>query len=260
MTVPTLNRRFALIALALVLPLARAASQDVSQLLVEGDRLLATDAATALAMYQRAAALDTMRADAAAKTAGALIDLAEYDADGDRRAQRFREAEGYARRAARLAPENPNMLFALARALGRNALSQGPRDRVRYGKEVRELSLAALAKDPRHPGALHVLGMWHAEVMRLSSVTRFFARTLLGGEVLGTANWDEAQRDLEAAVAVEPNRAVHHLDLAKIYLDRRDSARAQAQLEALLTCPRMEFNDPQYRREAEGLLARLRGA
>jgi hypothetical protein len=258
--VTTIHCRLALVALSLALPLARAASQDVPTLLAEGDRALATDATAALAKYQRAAALDTMRADAAAKTAGALIDLAEYDTDADRRAQRFREAEGYARRAARLGPDNPNMLFALARALGRNALTQGPRDRVRYGKEVRELSLAALAKDPRHPGALHVLGMWHAEVMRLSSVTRFFARTLLGGEVLGTASWDEAQRNLEAAVAAEPNRAVHHLDLAKIYLDRRDSARAEAQLELLLKCPRMEYNDPQYQREAEALLTRLRGA
>ncbi len=219
----------------------------------DGDAVVVTDAAAALAAYRRAAALDSLSPVIAMKVAGARLDLAEYEPDRRAQAAGFAEGETWARRAQRLAPRDPDVLFTVARAIGRTALAQGPRDRVRYGREVRDLALAALAVAPRHPGALHVMGMWHAEVMRLGSVERFLARTLLGGQVLGTATWADAQRFLEDAVAAEPTRAVHHLDLARIYRDRGDLARARAAAEAALACPRLEFNDPQYRREAEAL-------
>jgi Tfp pilus assembly protein PilF len=99
--------------------------------------------------------------------------------------------------------------------------------------------------------------MWHAEVMRLGTVERFLARTLLGGQVLATGSWDEAQRLLEAAVAAEPTRAVHHLDLALIYRDRGALARARHAAEAAVACPRAEFNDPRYQQAADALRREL---
>ena len=59
------------------------------------------------------------------------------------------------------------------------------------------------------------MGMWNYNVMRLSGMSRFMAKNFLGGKVFGSANWDEAQRYMEQSVAVEPERLVHHLDLAR---------------------------------------------
>ena len=73
----------------------------------------------------------------------------------------------YAQRAVAVNPGDAEAHFHLARALGRVALSLGPKDRVKYGKAVREHALEALRLDPDHPGALHVMGMWNAEVCRL---------------------------------------------------------------------------------------------
>ena len=39
---------------------------------------------------------------------------------------------------------------------------------VNYKKHLDE----AARLDPNHPGALHVLGVWNAEVMRLSGIER----------------------------------------------------------------------------------------
>jgi hypothetical protein len=231
-----------------------AAREGVARWVRDGDAVVVTDAPAALAAYRLAAGPDSGSAHVALRVASALLDVAEYDPDRGRQQAGFAEGEAWSRRAVRLAPADPDALFTLARALGRTALAQGPRDRVRYGKEVRDLALAALAVSPRHPGALHVMGMWHAEVMRLGRVERFLARTLLGGRVLGTANWAEAQRLLEAAVAAEPARTVHHLDLARIYRDRGDLARARVAAAAALACPRLEYNDPRYRAEAEAVL------
>lgn len=242
-----------------MLPAALAAQSrpDAAAHVAAGDAVVVTDAPRALVAYRQAWALDTTSAPVAYKLAMAILDVAEYAPDRAAQTAGFAEGEAIARRGARLAPRDPDVQFALARALGRAALAQGPRDRVRAGQAVRDAALAALAVAPGHPGALHVMGMWHAEVMRLGSVERFLARTLLGGRVMATASWAEAERLLEAAVAAEPSRAVHHLDLARIYRDRGQLARARASARAVLGCPRQEYNDPQYKREAEALLATL---
>ena len=64
------------------------------------------------------------------------------------------------------------------------------------------------------------MGMWNYNVMRLSGMTRFMAKTFLGGKVFDSANWDDAQRYMEESVANEPDRLVHHLDLARVYAAR----------------------------------------
>ncbi len=122
-------------------------------------------------------------------------------------------------------PTGPDGHFAVARALGRQALSVGGKKRIQFAKEVRAEALAALSNDPNHAGALHVMGVWNAEVMRLSGIERFIARNLLGGGILGTASWREAVRYMEESVAVEPKRIVHHLDLGKVYADIGEKAK-----------------------------------
>ena len=94
------------------------------------------------------------------------------------------------------------------------------------------------------------MGMWHAEVMRLPAVLRFLARKFLGGEVFAEASWEQAQRDLERAVAVEPGRIVHHLDLGLILKDRGDAAGAKAQFDWIARAPVTDVNDRHYKVQA----------
>ena len=110
----------------------------------------------------------------------------------------YESAEQYARRAVAANPNDAEGHFQLARAIGRNALTMGARDKMKYAGEVRDEALAALKIDPKHAGALHVMGVWNAEVMRLNGFTRMIAKNLLGGKVFGEASWDNAQRYLEA--------------------------------------------------------------
>jgi Tfp pilus assembly protein PilF len=100
--------------------------------------------------------------------------------------------------------------------------------------------------------------MWNAEIMRLSGFERWAARNLLGGGVLGEANWANAQRYLERAVELEPNRITHRLDLAAVYADRDESAKAREQYEAIAKLPVSDYNDPKYKQLAEERLRALR--
>jgi tetratricopeptide (TPR) repeat protein len=215
----------------------------------------------ALLLASRAAAgqgADTTSYAWLVKASGDAADRGEFDPNHAEQDELFKRAEDYARRAIAANPNDADGHFELARAVGRRALTMGPRDRVKYAGIVHDEAVAALKLDPRHDGALHVLGMWNAEVMRLNGFTRLIAKKLLGGTTFGEASWDNAQRYLEQAVAIAPNRITHRLDLAGVYADRGDKQKAIEQYEWIVQAPATEPNDEHYKEEASRRLRELR--
>jgi tetratricopeptide (TPR) repeat protein len=238
---------------------AAAGAQSPAEHIAIGDSIYARfKPDEALPHYLAAIGADSSNAEALWKAARSEIDLAEAERDEARRDRLSKSGEALARRSIRVNPQDADAHFSLARALGRRALSVGVRDRVKYATEVRAEALEALRLDPNHPGALHVMGVWNAEVMRLNGVSRFLAKNVLGGRVFGEASWDRAVSYMERAVAVDPDRIVHHLDLGKIYADVGDKAKAEAQLDLAIRGRRIDFNDPAFQREAQSALQKLR--
>jgi tetratricopeptide (TPR) repeat protein len=249
------------IALAVFsLSLGRIASgQSAAEQIALGDREhAALNAASALKHYEAALAVDPNNSDALIKAAYDAVDLGEFNPNVDQRTALFRSGEQYARRAVAANPNDAEAHFQLARAIGRNALTMGARDRVKFAREVRDQALEALKLDPKHSGALHVMGVWNAEVMRLNGFSRMIAKNFLGGQIFGEANWDNAQSYLEQAVALDPNRIAHRLDLAAVYADRNERAKAVEQYEWIARAPSTDFNDPNYKADAARRLRDLR--
>lgn len=245
----------AILGLAAVAPAARA--QSPAEHVAMGDRERASNPASALRHYEAALAGDARSYDALTKASLAAVDAGEAAGDAERRIALYRSGEQYARRAVEVNPNDAEGHFVLARALGRTAQSLGSRERVKYAGEVRTHALHALKVNPKHAGALHVMGSWNAEIMRLSGMTRFMAKNFLGGKVFDSASWNDAQRYLEEAVAQEPNRLVHRIDLAEVYADRKNGAKAREQVDFILKAPTTEVNDARYKRQAEELQKRL---
>jgi Tfp pilus assembly protein PilF len=80
------------------------------------------------------------------------------------------------------------------------------------------------------------------------------AKNLLGGKVFESANWAEAKRYMEESVAAEPDRIVHHVDLAGVYRDMGDKAKARAEYQTVMKMPNRDYNDRQYKGEADAAL------
>lgn len=201
---------------------------------------------------------DTTSYEWLVKAAHDAVDRGEFNPSKEQQKTLYQNAEQYARRAVAANPRDAEGYFELARSMGRNALSMGSRDRVKYAAAIRDTALVALKLDPKHAGALHVMGMWNAEVMRLNGFVRMVAKNLLGGKVFGEASWDNAQRYLEEAVAIEPNRIVHRLDLAGVYGDRGQKDRAIKEYEWIANAPAVDYNDRNYKEEAARRLKDLR--
>ena len=249
--------RVVLAAALLLTPLA-AGAQTAREHVAMGDREhAALNPTGALAHFEAALTADAASYESLWKASREAVDLGEFTKDEAQRKALYAKAEGYARRAVSANSADAEGHFSLARAIGRNALSMGKRDRVKFAGEVREHALAALQLAPQQAGALHVLGVWNAEVMRLSGMERFFAKNLLGGKVFDEANWNDAVRYLEQAVAAEPGRITHRLDLARVYADVGSKAKAREHLEWIAQAAGRDYNDRFYKEEAERALKAL---
>ena len=246
----------AVVALAVAAPTLRA--QTAADHIAKGDSLhTAMNPAAALKEYEAAVTVDPKNYKALINASRDAVDVGEFTDNKDARSTLFHTGELYARRAVEVNPQGADGHFFLARALGRTALALGPRDRVKYATDVRAHAMDALKLDPNHPGALHVMGMWNAEVMRLNGPTRWIAKNVLGGQVFGSANWKNAVQYMEKAVAAEPGRIAHRIDLAEIYRDIDDKTRAREQLRAVISQPATDYNDRFYKERAEKDLKKL---
>jgi tetratricopeptide (TPR) repeat protein len=242
----------------LILP-AFGRAQTAAPTVADGDRLYgARDARGALAAYEAAVQREPQRFEPLWKAARSATDLGEFEKDESTRTALYARAREFAARSVRADSSHAEGYFQLARAIGRVALAMGPRDRVKLAGEVRSTVLAALARDSLHPGALHVLGVWNAEIMRLNTFQRVMAKTFLGGKVLSEANWADATAKLERSVSVEPNRIVHHLDLGLVYKDTKRKDLARAQFEWIAAAPVVDYNDVHYKRIATEALRGLK--
>ncbi len=168
-------------------------------------------------------------------------------------------AEAYARDAVDVDPDGAMGHHFVAVAVGQQALSQGIRTRVAMAEEVRREAEIVLALDSTYAAAYHVLGRWHAEVKRLGRVSGFVARRIFGGDRFGDASWEEAERLMRHAIELDPNASMHHLELARIFLDTDRPEEARAELGRVLDLPVREPIDPLHHQQAQELLRELGG-
>jgi tetratricopeptide (TPR) repeat protein len=233
-------------------------AQSVTDHIAFGDKeYAALRAKEALTQYESALAIEARNYEALWKASRSAMDLGEFEQNAGKQSEYFKLAESYSRRAVDVNSQDAEGHFNLARALGRAAQSAGPRAGIKYAKAVREEALKCLELNPKHPGCMHVMGVWNAEIMRLNGFLRFVAKNFLGGAIFGTASWGEAQRYMEASVATDSDRVTHQLDLGRIYVDVGQKAKARTAFEAVINGKTTDYNDPHYKEQAQAALKKL---
>ena len=220
----------------------------------------AHDPGTALRHFKAALDQDSTSYGANWRGALTLLDLGEQIPDTVKSSERdslYSLAERYARRAVASDSLGPDGHFALAAAVARGSLTLGQDARIRRAGIIRSEALRTIELNPQHDGAYHIMGRWNAEIMRLSGISRFFARNFLGAGVFKQASWKKAIANMEKAVALDSARIYHRLELARIYADRKRGTDAEAQLQAVESLPVREAMDSIYKRRGAELHRRL---
>ena len=237
--------------------LAQSVSDHISMGVAAND---AHDPGTALEHFRAALNSDSLNYEANWRAAMTLLDLTELLPDSLRRARRdslYALAERYATRAVARDSLGADGHFALAAAIGTASVLLDKEARIRRAAIIRREVLKTIALNPRHDGAYHILGRWNAEIMRLSGLSRFFARNFLGAGVFKQASWKKAIAYMEKAVELDPGRIQHHLELARIYSDRKRAADAAAQLHLVESLPAREIMDTILKRQGVELRRKL---
>jgi regulator of microtubule dynamics protein 3 len=218
------------------------------------------DPVTALQHFQAAMEQDSSSYEANWRAALTLLDLGERVAARGKSPERdslYTAAERHANRAVAADSSGPDGHFALAASVGRRSLGMGQKARIRRASVVRREALRTIDLNPGHDGAYHILGRWNAEIMRISGLSRFFAKTFLGAGVFGQASWGRAIANMQKAVELDSGRIVHRLELARIYAHRKQLGDAEAQLHAVESLPAREILDSVYKQQAAELRRRI---
>ncbi|HTR20136.1 MAG TPA: tetratricopeptide repeat protein [Gemmatimonadales bacterium] len=237
-------------------------AQSLADHIAMGDSARAQlHSADALKHYQAAVGLAPTTYEANWKAAREIADVAKQLLGDSLKTQRdslYSLGQTYAEAALKADSTGANGHYVLALVLGRLSRTRGGKERVRFAKIIYDEAARTVQIDPTHDAAYHILGIWHAEVKRLSGFTKFFAKTLFGAGFMDQASWDSARVYMEKAVALNPQHIYHRLELAGVYLDLDMPDKAEAELQAIAGLPTTDPMDHYYREQAAAALADLR--
>jgi tetratricopeptide (TPR) repeat protein len=242
------SRVAALLLVACVAPATRATAQTVSPDSTFTAEMSAGDAAfhafdntSAREHYSLAHAADSTRFDVLFKLSRACTDCAAA-APKDEKGRLSAESERLARRCVALYPDSAQAHFILALALGREANLAGGKRRIALSKEIKLQADSTLALNPRHFGAMHILGRWHYGIASLSWLERSFAKIIYGGVPPG-ASMEKARSYFEQAIALDPKTPINHYWLGMALIKLKDYAAARSELERCVALDDVLWDD-----------------
>jgi tetratricopeptide (TPR) repeat protein len=167
-----------------------------------------------------------------------------------------RTAVEYAKRAADLAPNDPEAQLAVAISYGKLELLEGNREKFEASRIIKDATDKVIKLDPSSDLAWHLLGRWHMALADVNAFERALAAVAYGK--LPDSTYQEAAHCFEKAIALNPNRLMHYVELGRAYahMGRTDDARSF--IKKGLAMQETEKDDPETKREGQEVLARLR--
>ena len=165
-------------------------------------------------------------------------------------------AVNYAKRAASLNPGDPEAQLAVAISYGKMEPFESNREKFEAVHIIKNAVDKAIGLDPNNDLGWHVLGRWHEGLAQVNPVMRAMAQVALGK--LPDSTHQEAATCFEKAIALNPNRLMHYIELGLVYakMGRPDDARHC--IKTGLSMPNTEKDDAEIKREGREALTNLR--
>ena len=170
----------------------------------------------------------------------------------------YKTAEYLARKSIKTDANSAESHYVWALALGRINEHAGSSQKIANAKVIKLEAERAIALNPKHAGAYHILGRWHREIAGLSGLEKIAVNSMFGGVPQGSS-MDESVKAFQNAILIEPKYMLHQYELALTYNEMGKKAEAKAWLKKALECPIQTPDDPQTKKDAEALLKKLGG-
>jgi tetratricopeptide (TPR) repeat protein len=154
-----------------------------------------------------------------------------------------RQALAYAERARASAPAQCDPHLSVAICLGKLTPFLGAREKIDASRKIKIAADMAVKLGPQNDYAWHILGRWHQSLANIGGTTRTLAGIIYGG--LPAASNEEAVKCFQKAIALNPKRLVHVVELGRTYAMMGRVAEAKRHLETGLAMPDKEKDDPE---------------
>ena len=152
------------------------------------------------------------------------------------------KALDYAKRAVAANPSDAQAQLAAAICYGRLAPLLDNKTKIAYSRLVKEHAEKSLKLDPNNDLTYNVLGAWNYELAGLNPILRGIAGIIYGQ--LPDASYEEALRNFQKAVGLNPKRLGNHVELGRTLAAMGKTTEARTELERGLSMPNAERDDP----------------
>lgn len=161
----------------------------------------------------------------------------------------------YSERAVKIAPDMCDAQLAIAISHGKLLPFLGNKEKIRRSAIIRDAAQRAVELDPKNDVAWHILGRWHQLLADLSGIKRVIAELIYGN--VPTASLEESERCLKMAMALNPKRLMHVVELGRTYAKMGRTEEARKYIEKGLAMPVSEPEDAQTKKRGRDTLAAL---
>lgn len=166
-----------------------------------------------------------------------------------------RTALAYSERAVKLAPNESDPHLAVAICLGKLSPLLGNKESIEASHKIKAEAGTAAKLNPKDDFAWHLLGRWNQELAQIGGVTRAIAMVVYGS--LPSASYDEAVKDFQKAIALNPNRLIHYVELGRTYALMGRKEEAKKFIEKGLAMPNRDRDDPETKERGKKTLKDL---
>ena len=164
-------------------------------------------------------------------------------------------AVNYARRAVVLNPNDPEAQLAVAISYGKLEPFESNREKFEAVHIVKDSIDKTIKLDPSNDLGWHVLGRWHERLAEVNPVLRAMAQVAFGK--LPDSTHEEAVTCYEKAIALNPNRLMHYVELGLVYAQMGRTDDARRLINTGLSMPNTEKDDPEIKRQGREALTKL---
>jgi tetratricopeptide (TPR) repeat protein len=259
---PFLNTLAAALSVALVLASTAMASEPAqelnpAELIKKGDVFYdKLQPAEALKFYLPAEKLDSNNVRLLVRISRQYRHLMSDASNANEKQQLGQTAVDYAQRAVALAPNDPEAHLALAISYGKMLPFADTGEKIATSRLIRIAADKVIALDPSNDLAWQVLGRWYFGLAEIGGFKRALAQVKYGK--LPPAKYEDAVRCFEKAMALNPNRLMHCIELGRTYAQMGRDADARKFITRGLAMSDTEKDDPESKNIGRQILKKLR--
>ncbi len=157
-----------------------------------------------------------------------------------------------AERAVKLDPKSASAHLALSIACGKLTDYVDNTTKMALSRRIRDEARQALSLNPKEDLAHHILGRWNYGIATLNPMLKLAARVAYGA--LPPASIADAASHLERAAALNPQRIIHHQQLAIIYQAMKEKEKARQEWSKVMDLPAVDSEDEAAKKQARSAL------